>query len=166
MNPEDAQTLIDFNQWANRRIVAGTRSARSNDFARDLGTSFGSIRGTLVHIMWAEWIWLRRWQGQSPKQVFAAEDFADAAAIGERWKEIERGQHEFASQLTEPRLNQPVAYENLQGQRWEYTLGHMMQHVVNHSSYHRGQIVTLLRQLGASAPATDLLVFFDERARR
>ena len=51
------------------------------------------------------------------------------------------------------------------GQRWEYALGHMMQHTANHSSYHRGQVVTLLRQLGKTPEATDFLVFLDENAR-
>ena len=51
------------------------------------------------------------------------------------------------------------------GQRWEYALGHMMQHTANHSSYHRGQVVTLFRQLGKTPEATDFLVFLDETAR-
>ena len=58
-----------------------------------------------------------------------------------------------------------IPYENLRGQRFEYALGHMMQHVVNHSSYHRGQVVTLLRQLGRTPPNTDFLEYFDEGGR-
>ncbi len=59
---------------------------------------------------------------------------------------------------------QRLGYVNTRGERWEYTLAQMMQHVVIHSAYHRGQVVTLLRQLGAAAPTTDYLVFVDMRA--
>ena len=67
--------------------------------------------------------------------------------------------------LTDAQLHGQISYENLQGQRWTYPLVHAMQHVVNHSSYHRGQIVTLLRQLGHTPPPTDFLVFLDEGGR-
>ena len=79
-----------------------------------------------------------------------------------QWSDVQRDQREFINQLSEGLLNSRVAYENLHGQRWEYPLAHMMQHVVNHSSYHRGQITALLRQLTYVPPETDLLVFFDE----
>lgn len=55
-----------------------------------------------------------------------------------------------------------IAYVNTKGERWEYPLGRLMQHVVNHSTYHRGQVTTLLRQLGVKPLATDLLVFHDQ----
>jgi uncharacterized damage-inducible protein DinB len=53
-------------------------------------------------------------------------------------------------------------YQNLKGETWRYPLWQQMHHVVNHSTYHRGQVVTMLRQLGAAAPATDLLVYYDQ----
>jgi uncharacterized damage-inducible protein DinB len=85
--------------------------------------------------------------------------------IASAWGELARDQQDFIATLTENHLLTHVSYENLQGELWEYALAHMMQHVVNHSSYHRGQIVTLLRQLGQSPPATDFLVYFDDRGR-
>jgi uncharacterized damage-inducible protein DinB len=115
--------------------------------------------------MWAEWIWLQRWRSESPRRVFAQDDFPDVDAIALRWRDIDRDQDAFIAALTDDRLLARRSYENLQGERWEYPLAHMMQHVVNHSSYHRGQVVTLLRQLGQSPPPTDFLVFFDLRGR-
>ena len=56
-----------------------------------------------------------------------------------------------------------VSYDNVQGERWRYPLRSMLQHVANHSTYHRGQVVTLLRQLGARASSTVLLLSLDER---
>jgi uncharacterized damage-inducible protein DinB len=133
---------------------------------RELGTSHGSLRGALVPTLWSEWIWLQCWRGASPKQVSAGRQVPNVAAIRARWAEVERDRERFLGGLTEHGLRAPVAYEDLQGQRWEYPLGQTMQHVVNHSSYHRGQVVTLLRQLGRTSPTTDLLVFFDAAVAR
>ena len=87
-----------------------------------------------MHVLWAEWIWLERWRGASPKQVFAEDQWPDVDAIRSRWHELERDRQGFIGELTEDRLLQRIAYENLQGERWEYSLVHMMQHVVNHST--------------------------------
>ena len=165
MDTDDIRTLYDYNTWANRRVVAVARSLNREEFTKDLGTSYPSVQGTLVHILWAEWLWLQRWRGDSPKQIFAPEDFPDVPAVETRWQTVEREQQQFFERLANQRLKQRLAYENFRGQRWEYALGRMMQHTANHSSYHRGQVVTLLRQLGKTPEATDFLVFLDENAR-
>jgi len=90
------------------------------------------------------------------------EEFPDWASLESRWTNVEDEQEAFIKCLTDDLLERRVSYENLRAQRWEYSLVQMMQHVVNHSSYHRGQLVTLLRQLGQTPPGTDLLVFLDE----
>ncbi len=162
MNVDDIQTLLAYNQWANRRLLAAVRPLDPRDFPRDLGASHGSVQGTLVHILWGEWLWLRRWRGESPRRVFAAAEFPSVDALASCWEEVERDQDAFVAGLTEQRLAARVAYENLEGVRWEYPLAQMMQHLVNHSAYHRGQVVTLLRQLRQKPPATDFLIFLDE----
>ena len=164
MNINDIPDLYAYNRWANRRLLAAARLLESAEFTRDLGASYGSLRGTLVHILWGEWAWLRRWRGESPKQVFTQQQFSSVESLESCWDEVGRDQLNFIAGLTDQRLVAPISYENLQGQRWEYSLGHMMQHLVNHSSYHRGQVVTLLRQLGHNPPATDFLVYLDEVA--
>jgi uncharacterized damage-inducible protein DinB len=159
---DEIRTLFSYNRWANYRLLEASRSLSPSAFTRDLGTSHRSLRGTLVHTLWAEWIWLQRWRGTSPRRVFTEDEFADVDAIAARWAEVEHDRDDLVGGLTEDRLVARLSYENLQGQRWEYPLGRMMQHVVNHSSHHRGQVVTLLRQLGQVPPSTDFLVFFDE----
>ena len=165
MNINEIRTLYAYNRWATNRLLEAARLVSPADFTRDLGTSHGSLRGTLVHIVWAEWIWLQRWRGNSPKLVFSQDQFPDVDAIASRWHEVDRDQQAFITTLTDDHLLTRLSYENLQSQQWEYWLMHMMQHVVNHSSYHRGQVVALLRQLGETPPSTDFLVFFDESAR-
>ncbi len=163
MNTNDISTLYAYNRWANRRTLGSVRPLDHEEFTRDLGTSHGSIRGTLVHTMWSDWIWLRRWHGESPKRSpFDPNEFADLAAVETYWQGLEREREGFIDRLTDQRLQESLTYENLKDERWTYTFEHMLQHVVNHASYHRGQIVTLLRQLGRTPTSTDFLEFFDE----
>ena len=165
MNLDEIRTLYSYNQWATARLLQASQQLSPDAFTQDLRTSHRSLRGTLVHTLWAEWIWLQRWQGTSPKLVFAEDQFPDVAAIQSRWTEIEGDRQDFLAGLTQDRLAGGISYENLRGERRTYALAHMMQHVVNHSTYHRGQVVTLLRQLGQAPPATDFLDFVDEPGR-
>jgi len=164
MNKIDMQQLYEYNRWANARVLAAASKLTAVQFTRDLSNSFPSVRDTLVHMVWAEWIWLMRWRGVSPKEVFAPSDFPSVARIKERWCEVESGQLQFIDTLTDASLAVVLAYVNTRDEEWKYPLGHMLQHVVNHSSYHRGQIITMLRQLGADAVGTDFLMFMDEKA--
>jgi uncharacterized damage-inducible protein DinB len=156
------QELYRYNRWANERVFDAVAGLTSSEFTRDLGSSFASVRDTLLHIIWAEWIWLQRWKGTSPRQVFQVADFPDLPALRARWATIESEQRAFLETVTPERLLAAVPYVNLQGHSWQYPLWRQMQHVVNHSTYHRGQLTTMLRQLGAQAVTTDFLVFHDE----
>ncbi len=131
-------------------------------FTRNLGSSFPCIRDTLVHILSAEWVWLRRWTGTSPRRVLDPAGFGSLGTLRARWAEVEVEQTAFVDQLTPEALEHVVSYTNVQGAMWRYPLGQMLQHVVNHSTYHRGQVTTMLRQLGAAPVALDLLMFVDD----
>ena len=161
MNKDDIQLLYRYNRWADATILNAVAPLSKDDFSRKLGGSFPSVRETLVHIMGAEWIWLRRWKGVSPPALLSAAEFPNLNSIKHRWPEIEAEQMEFVAGITDALLQQPLKYVNLKGQVFEYPLGREMQHLVNHGSYHRGQVTNFLRQLGAQPVATDLLVYFD-----
>lgn len=162
MNTRDIQLLYAYNRWANERVLRAAALLADHQLRRDLGSSFSSVWGTLVHIVWGEWLWLGRWQelasgpGPSPKTCL------DLGALGQRCVEIATAQRVFVASLSEAALERTLSYENPPGVVWTYPLGQMLQHVVNHSTYHRGQVTTMLRQLGASAVATDFLVYIDE----
>src|SRR5215469_2258100 len=163
MNAAEIRTLYAYNRWANRRLLTAVQLLKWQDFTKDLGAGHGSIRGILVHFLWGEWLWLRRWQGESPKQIFAPQEFPDWNTVESWWHGIEQEQITLLENLTHELLNSRVSYENLEGVRWQYSVAEMMQHLANHSSYHRGQIAVLLRQLGQIPPATDFLVFLDDQ---
>jgi len=154
--------LYRYNRWANGRVFERLAKLPQDDFTRDLGSSYPSLRDTALHIIWAEWIWLERWLGTSPQLVFQARDFATVHAIETKRSEVERGQQVFLDSLRPERLREVVPYVNLQGHTWRYPLWRQMVHVANHSTYHRGQLTTMLRQVKAEVVNTDFLVFHDE----
>lgn len=156
------QELYRYNGWANGRTFEAVSRLTAEEFSRDLGSGCPSARDTVLHIVWAEWIWLQRWTGRSPQSVFDAADFPDLGAVRTRWSEVAIEQRAFLDALTAERLWAVVRYLNLQGEAWQYPLWRTMYHVVNHSTYHRGQVTTMLRLLGARALPTDVLVFQDE----
>jgi len=158
--------LYDYNRWADRRILAMASTLTNEDFIRSMGNSFSSVRDTLSHILGAEWIWLERWQGRSPKALLDAATFPKVQSLESRWETVEHDQTQFIEALTPQRLVEELAYLNQRGQLYSYPLWKQMVHVVNHSSYHRGQATTLLRQLGAEAVSTDFLVYYDEKPKQ
>ena len=161
MNKNDIQLLYEYNRWANARVLKTVSALTEEQFRRDLGGSYRSVRDALVHILSAEWIWLMRWKGTSPQAMLDPAEFLELDLVKATWSQIEREQDEFVKGVTDESLSNVVAYVNTRGETWRYPLTHMMQHLVNHSSYHRGQVSLMLRQLGAAPAPTDLLVFFD-----
>lgn len=165
MELERMRALYEFNRWANGKMLEAVDKLTEEQFTKDLQNSFPSVQDTLVHIMGAEWLWLERWKGNSPKSILPPTDFPTVSSIRKQWREIQHGQAEFISGVSEESLKKVVAYVNLKGERWAYPLWQMLQHLVNHSTYHRGQITTMLRQLGAKPVATDYLIFHERSSK-
>jgi uncharacterized damage-inducible protein DinB len=156
------RALYDYNRWANRRVLAAAAALTPEQFREERISSFGSVRDTLAHVLGSELVWLRRWEGESPSSYASASEFPTVDALALRWEELERGQSAFFGRLTDAALDREITYTNVAGERWRYPLRQMLLHLVNHSTYHRGQAVTLLRQLGRTPPGTDLLLYLDE----
>ena len=164
MNIEDIRTLFDYNAWANQRSLEACAAVSEEQFTRDLGSSFRSLRDTLAHIYGAEWIWLERWHGRTPTQLPSATDFPDLPATRRRFAEIDRNLVDYVASLTAGDVQRVMEYKTPAGVAQAQPLWQMLQHLANHSTYHRGQVTTLLRQLGAKAVSTDLIGFYRERA--
>ncbi len=164
MTLEDIRTLYAYNAWANARVLGAAESLPPEDLLRDLRNSFPSVRDTLAHILGAEWIWLRRWLGESPSALPHASDFPAVASLRVRFAALDQERQVFLRGLTEEQLNSPLHYRDTAGKPATLLLVQSFQHVVNHGTYHRGQVTTLLRQLGAKPVSTDLSRFHLERA--
>jgi uncharacterized damage-inducible protein DinB len=162
--PHEIQQLYAYNRWANRRVLAPAAALSAEERGRDLGSSFPSLQATLAHVLGAEWIWLERWNGRSPSGLPGDWDLSEWPALERRWNEVEAAQARFVAALAEPDLQRAVDYRTTDGTPYVAPLGQLLRHVVNHSTYHRGQVVTMLRQLGAAAPSTDLVLYHREQS--
>jgi uncharacterized damage-inducible protein DinB len=159
MNRETLRDFYDYNTWANRKTLDSLEPLAAEALTAPMGGSFASIRDTVVHIIGAEWIWWQRCIGERPKGLLDPAQFPDVAACRARWKEIDDG---YSSLVNGADLDEDVTYVNRHGNQYTYSIGKILLHNVNHSSYHRGQIVTLLRQIGAKPEPTDYLMWVDE----
>ena len=162
MNVEMAQELLSYNTWANDRMLEAVSHLSAQQFSRELGGSYPSIQATLTHLLWAEWLWLERWQDHSPMELFEPAEFPSVESVKDRWQSVQAGQRAFVTSLTEERLQRVGRYTNRQGETWAYMLWRQQQHAFNHSTYHRGQVTNMLRMLGSRPVATDYLVYWDE----
>jgi len=163
MTLADLEVLVEFHYWATRKILDAVEPLSPEHFTKDLGNSFPSVRDTLAHLYGADWIWCSRWEGESPSALPDPKNFPDLASIRRAWDEHQPTLRAVLRRFGEVGVDQPVEYMR-NGVRQAQPFSQTFQHLVNHGTYHRGQVVTLLRQLGAAAPpSTDLIAFYREQ---
>lgn len=160
---DEMRELFTFNAWAMRRLLDDTAKLSEEEIKRDMGNSFSSIRDTLVHMVGAEWVWLSRWQGTSPNAIPNTKANMGHGEVVQWWQQINDEREAFFATLTEEALDRMIAYRNFAGKDFAFPLWQMLRHVVNHATYHRGQVVTMMRQLGHAPTATDMILMYQEK---
>ena len=170
MTRDDIRLLYEYDRWANRRVLKAASRLSDEQFARPVGGSFHCVRDTLLHILGGEWIWLAYWRNppDGPASLsdlrakrdalFSPEAFPNVDALQSKWMEVELEQSEFLNRVNDESLAKLLPFRGTR-----VTLVQLMQHVVNHSTYHRGQVAFTMRLLGAEPVATDFHVFLLER---
>jgi uncharacterized damage-inducible protein DinB len=165
MNLKDLRTLLDYHYWARDVILDAVAPLTAEQFIREVTSSFTSVRDTVAHIYAADWIWFTRWMGESPKGLVAYDQFPDVTSIRQAWVALENKVRPFVDGLGEDGVSRVFDYKLLSGAAGASPFFEMLTHVVNHGSYHRGQVTTLLRQLGAQPPkSTDMITFYRTRS--
>ena len=160
MTLQNIQTLFDFNYWAKAKMLGAVETLPTESLYQDLKTSFGGIHGTLVHILGAEDIWLQRFRGvQGPKFLKVA-DVPKYFDVKNKWEEVEQSMLSYVRALTEEQLAQSFSYTNIKGELFTNIRWQALQHLVNHGSYHRGQITSMIRQLGGTPVSTDMIAYY------
>jgi len=163
LTSEQLRFLFEYNLWADRRTLDACAALTNEQFTRDLGSSFGSVRDTLAHLYGAEWLWNERFHGRRPSGLPPASALGDLAAVRAKLEEMDRYYVDFVSSLGSLELDRIIRYTNLAGESCADPLWQALHQLSNHATYHRGQIVTLLRQLGTKGVSTDLIRFYHER---
>lgn len=159
---DEIRALFVYNRWANLRVLDAAAALDDERLRRDLGSSFPSVLATLAHIVASDWVWLRRWAGESPTGPPADWDLSGLEAVRSKWDEIEAERAGVLDALDDDALAREVAYRSTNGTPYTSRMDDMLRHVVNHATYHRGQVTTMLRQLGAAPVATDLIAYYRE----
>lgn len=155
--------LYDYNFWARDQQLAVCETLSEEHLSRPLGASFGSLRDTLKHLVGAEWVWMERFDGRQARSVPWYSEVSSLETLRARWALVESDLRRFLASLTPEALAVPLTYVNFKGETWTYPLWQTLLHLANHGTYHRGQVTMALRQLGATPPAIDFLVYYDKR---
>jgi uncharacterized damage-inducible protein DinB len=164
VNQQDLRTLFDYHYWARDRLLDALEALTPEQLTRDMGNSFKSIHETVAHVYAAEWAWYARWHGNSPTALLPSDQVPDLASIRRAWSEQEAKMRAYVDGLGEDGGSRVIEYKLLSGQAGSSPLWQMLQHVVNHASYHRGQVTTMLRQLGAQpAKSMDMIAYYRTR---
>jgi uncharacterized damage-inducible protein DinB len=164
MTPHEMHLLFIYNDWGNKRALQAASTLTPEQFNKPLGNSFSSVRDTLVHMYGAENIWLQRFKGHSPSAFPDGSQFTDIASLEAKWTPAAADLLNFVGGLTQEDIDRIVEYKTMKFGVYSNPMWQSLQHVVNHGTYHRGQITTMLRQLGAQPIPTDLMHFYRERS--
>jgi|ERR1700735_1534769 uncharacterized damage-inducible protein DinB len=172
MTRDEIQLLYEYDRWANNRVLQAVSTLNAEEFTRNLGGSFCSVRDTLMHIVEGERGWLTCWKEPAPGPTFVIDFWTthnarfnpeaspDLAAVRLKWAEVEGEQIEFVNRVTNESLRRMLPVGEMQ-----ISLAHLMQHLANHSTYHRGQVSLMMRQVGAEPFSTDFCMFLMEGRR-
>lgn len=162
--------MAEYNAWMNAKLYEAAAGLSAEEIARERGAFFGSILGTLNHLVVADTIWLKRF-AEHPARHAALEPlrhapmpqrldewpFADFAALRAHRQRMDATIRDWAAALSEDDLSAPLRYANTRGEPFVRDTFALLMHFFNHQTHHRGQITTLLSQAGQDVGVTDLL---------
>lgn len=164
MTLNEIKTLHAYNAWADNRIFEALAPLPDEQYLQDLKNSHGGIHTTLIHLVGAEKVWLERFHGD-PQPFLTQNPPQSLIELKVVWEKVGYDTAKWLGTMTEKKLNETFTMKTQAGDAFTHVYWQAFQHLVNHSSYHRGQIVTMLRQLGVKPPSTDLILFYRETAK-
>lgn len=160
MDHEMAITLVEYNQWANHRVLAKAAHLPSTALFDATSLSYQPIMGTLVHILDTQWYWREGAQtGKLPTQRLLPEHFSGLNALRSRWEGEDRLLLDYVQRLSPEALNGTVTYNWLWAKPRTRPLWHILLHIVNHGTHHRSEIGQHLAALGQSPKDLDFIKF-------
>ncbi len=161
----DLKLLHAFNSWASNRVFDAVERMPETDVARDMKTSHGSIHATLVHLVGAEKMWLSRWLGTPDRSFLNPREVPTMADLRAVWEQVGLETARFVGTMNDRKLQETFTMSTAKGESFVHSYGQAFQHVVDHGTYHRGQVVAMMRQLGVTPPSTGLIMFYRETTR-
>lgn len=158
--------LASYNQWMNRRLYDAVATLPHDTLAADRGAFFGSILGTLNHLVVTDTIWLKRFAAApGAAAVLAALDampYQTLSVLRERRDWLDALILRWVGTLTPAQLSARLTYVNTKGTAFTRSVEGLLTHLFNHQTHHRGQVTTLLSQADGDVGVTDLLALVPE----
>ena len=160
MHTNDLLHHVKFNRWATERLFQAAQALPVEQFSRDLGVSYQSVRGTLRHIYQADRIWFQRLIGQPTGSLDQYETPEELEAWKQDWETVHERYLSWAESLGDADWDQVIPYRDVRGNPYQTPARQIILHLINHNSYHPGQVAGLLRQLEQAPPTTDLIAYY------
>ncbi|MEO5904204.1 MAG: DinB family protein [Gemmatimonadaceae bacterium] len=151
--------LYEYNEWAHESCLDSALQLSPEKYNEQLAGSFTSVRATLEHMLGTEVVWLSRWEGHSLADRPDYGGCKDVTSLRSLWMSFWNRQRRFLEALNDEDLSQLVSIRTFSGIETVQSLDDTLFHVVNHSTYHRGQIATQMRQLGVPGSKTDYFTY-------
>lgn len=163
MNEKYIHTLYRYNAWANARLWECIMALTDEQFVQDVGYSWGTVCGQVVHLMTVDERWFARIKGIPLPDRLQPQDFPTRAAARAKWDEIENAVQEYAQSVDDAQLARLIDYDMPhRGGMKRNAVWQIMAHVVNHATDHRAQIMAMLHLLGAPTAEPDLMFYLWE----
>jgi uncharacterized damage-inducible protein DinB len=160
MNQADYfRQLYAYNRWANLRLLEACTALTPEQWRQAQGHSWNTIHAMLVHMLAAEWVWLSRWKGVSPRTLLDPAETPTLAAVAARWVEVDAELQRFVAAQTPESLDQEIDFTNTRGTPYRLRLWQMLTHVANHATHHRGELAGMQAALGVDHPEDDFYLF-------
>ena len=149
-----------YHIWANAALLRGIESLPEEIQLAPRSASFPSFYKTVLHLLDAESIWWQRLKLQErierPSDTFSGSFSELSTALQRQDKQWQ----DWLQAASENMLQHEFIYRNLKKQRFKQPVYQMLMHLFNHGTYHRGQLVTMLREAGVTKiPPTDFMVW-------
>jgi uncharacterized damage-inducible protein DinB len=151
-------SLIAYNRWADRRVLDACRSLSPAQYAAEPVPGWASVRASVVHIASATSNWIRRLAGEEVTGPLTETDLPALADAESRLEQTYQTLDGLWPTLTPAQLATPRAF-TMRGKSAMLPPWVVLRHVVNHATYHRGQVASKLKRLGVEPPATDLVLW-------
>jgi uncharacterized damage-inducible protein DinB len=162
MNKQDILLLYKYDQWSSRKILDALSRVTDEQYLAPASFPHGGLRGTLVHALFADWIWRQRWEGTSPSVRLKPEDFPTVESLRARWAEEEKLLMTFVENVTKEGLNSKFSYKATDGTPHERVLWQAMLHLINHGTQHKTEAAAMLTDFGQSPGDIDMILYFNE----
>lgn len=162
MNKQDILVLCKYNAWSTAKILEAAAGVTNEQFLMSVPFPHGSLRGTLVHALFAEWLWRQRWEGIPRSPGMKPEEFPTFESLRARWADEETRLMSFVADLTDERLYKKFNYVSTEGEPHERVLWESMAHLVNHGTQHKTEAAAILTGFGRSPGDIDLIVYLNE----